>query len=66
MRLLPLRLLLLISKAAAATLTGRAEIVDGDTIKVGSIPVRPLAGPGAFPGPCTFGQPWAKSEALSL
>jgi len=31
---------LLISLAEAATLTGRAEIVDGDTIKVGSIPVR--------------------------
>lgn len=30
----------LICPAPAATLTGRAEVVDGDTIKVGSIPVR--------------------------
>jgi endonuclease YncB( thermonuclease family) len=33
-------LLYLIGPAAAATLTGRADIVDGDTIKVGAIPVR--------------------------
>jgi endonuclease YncB( thermonuclease family) len=33
-------LLLPIGPAASATLTGRADIVDGDTIRVGSIPVR--------------------------
>ena len=31
---------LLLRPAAAATLTGKADIVDGDTIKVGGIPVR--------------------------
>ena len=31
---------ILICPAAAATLTGRADIVDADTIKVGAIPVR--------------------------
>lgn len=31
---------LLIDQVAAATLTGKAGIVDGDTIKVGNIPVR--------------------------
>ena len=40
MRLLALSLLLLTSPAAAATLTGKADIVDGDTIRVGGIPVR--------------------------
>jgi endonuclease YncB( thermonuclease family) len=35
-----LLLLLLIDPAAAATLTGKANTVDGDTIKVGAIPVR--------------------------
>jgi endonuclease YncB( thermonuclease family) len=35
-----LLLLYLIDPAAAATLTGRADIVDADTIKVGGIPVR--------------------------
>ena len=30
----------MIGSAAAATLTGKADIVDGDTIKVGGIPVR--------------------------
>ena len=32
--------LFMIGPAAAATLTGKADIVDGDTIKVGGIPVR--------------------------
>ena len=31
---------LLVDSVAAATLTGKADIVDGDTIKVGGIPVR--------------------------
>ena len=31
---------LLLRPAAAATLTGKADVVDGDTIKVGGIPVR--------------------------
>ena len=35
-----LLLLFLIDPAAAATLTGKADIVDADTIKVGGIPVR--------------------------
>ena len=35
-----LALMTLIESLAAATLTGKAEIVDGDTIKVGGIPVR--------------------------
>ena len=35
-----LLLSVLICSAAAATLTGRADIVDADTIKVGAIPVR--------------------------
>jgi hypothetical protein len=30
----------LVDSIAAATLTGKADIVDGDTIKVGGIPVR--------------------------
>lgn len=32
--------LFLISPAAAATLAGQADIIDGDTIKIGGIPVR--------------------------
>jgi endonuclease YncB( thermonuclease family) len=39
-RLLALLFLFLIGPAAAATLTGSADIVDGDTIKVGGITVR--------------------------
>jgi hypothetical protein len=35
-----LAVLALIHSIAAATLTGKADIVDGDTIKVGGIPVR--------------------------
>ena len=31
---------LLVDSVAAATLTGKADIVDGDTIKVSGIPVR--------------------------
>ena len=33
-------ILFMIGPAAAATFTGKADIVDGDTIKIGSIPVR--------------------------
>jgi hypothetical protein len=33
-------LLMLVHPAKAATVTGKADIVDGDTIKVGGIPVR--------------------------
>jgi hypothetical protein len=35
-------LILLKAPAAAATLMGKADIVDGDTIKVGGLPVRPI------------------------
>ena len=37
---LPVLTLFLFGPVAAATLTGNADIVDGDTIKVGGIPVR--------------------------
>ena len=40
MRILALLFLFLSGPVAAATLTGSADIVDGDTIKVGGIPVR--------------------------
>lgn len=39
-RVLTLLFLFLIGPAAAATLTGKADIVDADTIKIGGIPVR--------------------------
>jgi endonuclease YncB( thermonuclease family) len=39
-RVLALLFLFLIGPAAAATLTGKADIVDADTIKIGGIPVR--------------------------
>jgi endonuclease YncB( thermonuclease family) len=40
MRVLALLVLLITGPAVAATLTGQADIIDGDTIKVGGIPVR--------------------------
>jgi endonuclease YncB( thermonuclease family) len=39
-RVLALLFLVVTGPAAAATLTGKADIVDADTIKVGGIPVR--------------------------
>jgi endonuclease YncB( thermonuclease family) len=40
MRVLALLVLLITGPAVAATLAGQADIIDGDTIKVGGIPVR--------------------------